>query len=165
MEPLTKNHRTDLAGRKILVVDDDRINIRIISGILKQEGYTLADANSGEQALQIYASFQPDLVLLDVVMPGINGFETCRRLKELYGSACAPIIFITAKNESDDVVEGFSAGGVDYLLKPFQAKEVVVRIRTHLQNQLLAEQQMALVEQLSQANEAKNKFLGMAAHD
>ncbi len=165
MDPLTKNQRTDLAGRKILVVDDDRINIRIISGILKQEGYTLADANSGEQALQIYASFQPDLVLLDVVMPGINGFETCRRLKELYGSACAPIIFITAKNESDDVVEGFSAGGVDYLLKPFQAKEVVVRIRTHLQNQLLAEQQMALVEQLSQANEAKNKFLGMAAHD
>ncbi|MBS0630978.1 MAG: hybrid sensor histidine kinase/response regulator [Verrucomicrobia bacterium] len=143
---------------KILIVDDDRINIRILSGILKSEGYELASAESGEKALDTYEQFKPSLVLLDVVMPGINGFETCRRLKAKYGDDCAPIIFITAKNESDDVVEGLTAGGVDYLPKPFQAKEVLARIRTHLQNRLL-------LEQLSKADAAKNRFLGMAAHD
>jgi len=154
-----------LKGLKILVVDDDRMNIRILGGILRAEGYVLADASSGEKALEVYREFLPNLVLLDVMMPGIDGFETCRQLKKDYGSKCAPVIFITAKNESDDVVEGLEAGGVDYLPKPFKAKEVLARIRSHLQNQLLSEQKQALVEQLSQANAAKNRFLGMAAHD
>ena len=155
----------DLTGRKVLVVDDDRLNIRILGGILKKEGYVLAEADSGEKALEVYAAFQPHLVLLDVMMPGIDGFETCRRLKKLHGEKCAPVIFITAKNESDDVVEGLGAGGVDYLPKPFKAKEVTARIRAHLQNQILSEQQQMLVEQLSRADAAKNRFLGMAAHD
>ena len=154
-----------VAGRKVLIVDDDRLNIRVLGGILKGDGYVLADANSGENALELYASFRPDLVLLDVIMPGIDGFETCRRLKRDYGDKCAPVIFITAKNESDDVVEGLGAGGVDYLPKPFKPKEVLARIRSHLQNQILSEQQKLLVEQLSKANAAKNRFLGMAAHD
>src|SRR5688572_14745313 len=70
-----------LTGRKVLIVDDDRLNIRILGGILKGEGYTLGEADSGERALEVYQEFQPDLVLLDVMMPGIDGFETCRRLK------------------------------------------------------------------------------------
>ena len=155
----------NLSGRKILIVDDDRLNIRIIGAILKNERYVLAEAGSGERALELYAAFQPDLVLLDVVMPGIDGFETCRRLKDRYGDGCAPIVFITAKHESDAVVEGLTAGGADYLPKPFEAREVLARIRTHLRSQLLAEQQKALVEQLNKANAAKNRFLGMAAHD
>lgn len=154
-----------LKGRRILIVDDDRLNIRILGGILKPENYELAEAHSGESALEAYEQFRPDLVLLDVVMPGINGFETCRILRKRLGDACAPIIFITAKNEAEDVVEGLTAGGVDYLPKPFRAKEVVARIRTHLYNRLLVEKQQSLVEQLSRANAAKNKFLGMAAHD
>jgi two-component system sensor histidine kinase/response regulator len=155
----------DLKHRKILVVDDDRLNIRILAGILKGEGYTLVEANSGERALLAYADFLPDLVLLDVMMPGIDGFETCRQLNRIYGGNCAPVIFITAKNESDDIVEGLVAGGVDYLPKPFKAKEVLARIRSHLQNRILAEQRKQLVDQLSNANAAKNRFLGMAAHD
>ena len=155
----------EVKGRKILVVDDDRLNLRILGGILRGEGYLLAEGDSGERALELYAQFRPNLVLLDVMMPGIDGFETCRQLKRLYGDKCAPVIFITAKNESDDVVEGLGAGGVDYLPKPFKAKEVIARIRSHLQNQLLVEQQKMLVEQLSRANADKNKFLGMAAHD
>ena len=161
--PTTKPH--DLKGRRILIVDDDRLNIRILGGILKGEGYTLADADSGEKALESYAKFLPHLVLLDVMMPGIDGFETCRQLKKSYGDDCAPVIFITAKNESDDVVEGLSAGGADYLPKPFKPKEVLARIRSHLQNQMLAEQQKQLVDQLNKADAAKNRFLGMAAHD
>src|SRR4051812_35230821 len=96
----------DLRSRKVLVVDDDRLNIKILAGILRGEGYALEEASSGEKALEAYANFHPDLVLLDVMMPGINGFETCRQLKKIYGDKCAPVIFITAKNESDDVVEG-----------------------------------------------------------
>jgi two-component system sensor histidine kinase/response regulator len=155
----------DLKGRRILAVDDDRINLRIIGGILRNEGYEIAEAASGEIALEVYPTFQPNLVLLDVMMPGIDGFATCRTLKKAYGDKCAPVIFVTAKSEADDVVMGFDAGGVDYLTKPFRPKEVVARIRTHLSNQQLVEQQKDLVDQLSKANAAKDRFLGMCAHD
>ena len=155
----------DLKGRRILAVDDDRINLKIIGGILRHEGYEIAEAASGEQALEVYAAFRPNLVLLDVMMPGIDGFTTCRTLKTTYGDKCAPVIFVTAKSEAEDVVMGFDAGGVDYLTKPFRPKEVVARIRTHLSNQQLVEQQKHLVDQLSKANAAKDRFLGMCAHD
>jgi len=154
-----------LAGRKVLIADDDRLNIRILGGILRSEGFVLGEAASGEEALEVYAKFQPDLVLLDVTMPGIDGFETCRRLRTEYGANCAPVIFITARSDSDDVVEGLVAGAVDYLPKPFKPKEVLARIRSHLYNRILSEQQKLLVDQLSKANQAKNRFLGMAAHD
>ena len=165
MEHPALSTQSEFAGRKVLIVDDDRLNIRILTGILKSEGYLIADADSGEKALEVYSVFAPDLVLLDVMLPGINGYEACRELKRLYGDNCSPIVFITAKNEADDVVEGLAAGGADYLAKPFQKKEVVARIRTHLRSQMLAYQQKMLVEQLSKANAAKNRFLGMAAHD
>ena len=155
----------DLKGRKILIVDDDRLNLRILTGILRPDGYTLAEADSGERALEVYAQFRPDLVLLDVMLPGLNGFETCRTLHRTYGAETAPVIFITAKSESDDVVEGLTAGGIDYLPKPFRPKEALARIRTHMHNRLLVEQQRLLVEQLNKADAAKNRFLGMAAHD
>lgn len=155
----------NLQGRKILMVDDDRLNLRILRGILQNEGYVLAEADSAETALANYDQFLPDLVLCDVILPGMNGFEACRELRRRYGAQAAPVMFITAKQESDDVVEGFSAGGVDYVMKPFRQKEVLARIRTHLQIGLLMDQQQTLVEQLSRANAAKNKFLGMAAHD
>jgi two-component system, sensor histidine kinase and response regulator len=148
----------DLKGRSILVVDDDRVNLKIIGGILRHEGYEITEAASGEQALEVYSEFRPNLVLLDVVMPGIDGFTTCRTLKKTYGETCAPVIFITARSKADDIVMGFDAGGVDYLTKPFRPKEVLARIRTHLSNQLL-------LEQLSKANAAKDRFLGMCAHD
>jgi signal transduction histidine kinase len=165
MESKAKSPAVDLKGRKILIVDDDRLNLRILGGILKTEGYVFTDASSGERALEIYATFKPDLVLLDVMMPGVDGFETCRQLHRRYGDDCAPVIFITAKSASDDIVEGLEAGAADYLPKPFKPAEVLARIRSHLQNQFLAEQQKLLVGQLSAADAAKNRFLGMAAHD
>jgi signal transduction histidine kinase len=146
------------ANPRILIVDDDRINARILRGILGSDGYEVTDVGSGEAALDAYPQFAPDLVLLDVMLPGIDGFETCRRLKSRYAEACAPVIFITAKSDSADVVTGLEAGGVDYLPKPFRPTEALARIRIHLQNRLL-------VAQLSKANEAKNRLLGMAAHD
>ena len=147
-----------LAGSTILIVDDDRLNIHILKGILQSEGFRIAAAESGEELLARYPDIEPDLVLLDVVLPGLDGFATCRELHRQHGAATAPVIFITSRSDSDDVVAGFSAGGVDYLPKPFQPREAVARIRTHLQNR-------QLLEQLSRANAAKNRFLGMAAHD
>lgn len=164
-KPAALSPASTLAGRRILIVDDDRVNLRILGGILKADGYTLVEAASGERALELYETTRPDLVLLDVIMPGINGFDTCRQLRQRYGAECAPIVFITAQSDSDDVVEGFNAGGVDYLPKPFQANEVLARIRTHIFNRQLAKEQRQLVEELSRANSAKNRFLGMAAHD
>lgn len=148
----------NLSQRRILIVDDDRMNIRILQSILQKEGFEIAAADSGESALEQYPAFRPHLVLLDVILPGIDGFETCRRLHATHGDGTAPIIFITAKAESDDVVAGLAAGGIDYLPKPFRPKEAIARIRIHLQNRLL-------LKQLAAANTAKNKFLGMAAHD
>lgn len=163
--PFPVTAKLDLRGRKVLVVDDDRLNARILTSILRPGGYIVTQTDSAEKALELYATFNPDLVLLDVVLPGLNGFDACRQLKSMYGDACAPIIFITAKRESEDVVEGLTAGGVDYLPKPFRPKEVLERVRVHLQNRVLIEQQQKLVAQLSSANAAKNRLLGMAAHD
>jgi two-component system sensor histidine kinase/response regulator len=165
MSSPVESPRPELAGRRILIVDDDRLNVRILSSILKPEGYELLAAHSGEEALAVYDQFKPDLVLLDVMMPGMNGFEVCRTLRDRHAANLAPVIFITAKSESDDVVEGLEAGGVDYLPKPFKGREALARLRTHLHNRLLNEQQRQLVAQLSTANHAKNRLLGMVAHD
>ena len=154
-----------LKGRKIMIIDDDRMNIKILGNILDTEGFVTKDGGSGEEALTLYDEFKPDLVLMDVVLPGIDGFAVCRELRTRHGDNAAPVIFITAKTESDDIVEGLAAGGVDYLPKPFRRKESLARIRTHLQNKLLIESQKALVDQLKTANQAKNRLLGMAAHD
>jgi two-component system sensor histidine kinase/response regulator len=154
-----------LRGRKVLVVDDDRVNRRILGCILETAGYAVSEASSGDEALARYTEIRPHLLLLDVEMPGIDGFATCRTLKAAHGAACAPIIFITARNSPEDVAEGLEAGGADYLPKPFRPREVVARIKAHLHNQFLADQQKQLVAQLSAANAAKNKFVGMAAHD
>ncbi|HEX2099342.1 MAG TPA: hybrid sensor histidine kinase/response regulator [Candidatus Synoicihabitans sp.] len=146
------------ANSTILIVDDDRVNIHILRGILKPDGFRIEAAESGEELLERYPKVMPDLVLLDVMLPGIDGFATCRELRRRYGAETAPVIFITAKAESEDVVEGLSAGGVDYLPKPFRPKEALARIHTHLQIR-------RLMEQLTRANAAKNRFLGMCAHD
>src|SRR6218665_2509958 len=114
----------DLKGRKILLVDDDRLNLRILQNILRTEGYVLETADCAETALTAYEAFSPDLVLFDVMLPGLNGFEACRELRRRHGQKSAPVMFITAKQEAEDVVEGFGAGGVDYILKPFRQKEV-----------------------------------------
>lgn len=134
------------------------MNLRILENILSSAGYAFCTAESGEAALASYETYRPDLVLLDVVLPGIDGFETCRRLRAEHGAACAPVLFITARSGSEDILEGFNAGGADYLPKPFRAKEALARIRIQLENRLYS-------AQLRQANEAKNKFLGMCAHD
>ncbi len=149
----------------ILLVDDDRTSIRTLEEILKKEGYNLRYAPSGEAALVEYEHRQPDLLLLDVMLPGIDGFEVCRRLRDKHGEGCAPVLFISASAENMKQNDGFRAGGVDYLAKPIQAKDALLRIRAHLGVHLYARRQQRLADELGRANEAKNKFIGMCAHD
>ncbi len=127
-----------LKDRKILIVADDRAKVFYLTEILSPEGYQVADVNSGAAALDHYAQFEPDLVLLDVELPGPSVFELCRSLKNSHNSGDgAPIIFITSKRDAEEVVvEGLAAGGVDYLAKPFRKQEILARIRVHLRNRL-----------------------------
>ena len=135
------NEKTDLRGMKVLIVDDTAINIDVLRQTLAPEGYEISVATSGEQALKITPRFVPDLILLDIMMPGIDGFETCRQLKCNDSTKEIPVIFISAKNETDDIVKGFSLGGVDYIVKPIKQAEVLARVETHLQLQFLKKEQ------------------------
>ncbi len=142
----------DLTGAKILLVDDNSTNLKVLRQTLEVEGYNISVATTGEQGLKIAGSARPDLILLDVVMPGMDGFETCRRLQQEAATQETPVIFITAKGETREVVEGFQAGGVDYVLKPFQTEEVLMRIKTHLERALLARVLAEKNRELAQKN-------------
>jgi PAS domain S-box-containing protein len=118
---------------KILVVDDATANLQLLTNLLTEHGYTVYPASDGELALAFVRSTLPDLILLDIRMPGMDGFEVCRRLKADERTRSLPIIFISILEDERDKVKGFQAGGVDYITKPFQPEEVLARIRTHLQ--------------------------------
>ncbi len=123
----------DLSGAKILVVDDVRANIDVLCQALEAARFQVMVASSGEVALDLAQRFAPELILLDVVMQGLNGFEVCRLLKQGDRTRSIPVIFLTARDDTTDLIEGFAAGGVDYVVKPFQKEEVLVRLRTHLE--------------------------------
>ncbi|MBE7504516.1 MAG: sigma-54-dependent Fis family transcriptional regulator [Verrucomicrobiales bacterium] len=116
----------------VLVVDDLPDNGNLLRQTLEPQGYEVLLAPDGEAALRIAREAYPEVILLDVIMPGLDGFETCRQLKRIDTTRAIPVIFITARDETESMIEGFRAGGVDYITKPFQAEEVLVRVRTHL---------------------------------
>jgi len=116
----------------ILIVDDTPANLRVLLDTLSQQGFQVLVARSGERALEQVQHARPDLILLDVVMPGLDGFETCRRLKADPNGQEIPVIFMTALSDTTDKVRGFEAGAVDYVTKPFQQEEVLARVTTHL---------------------------------
>ena len=123
----------DAVVAKLLLVDDERKNLDVLIGILEPKGYDIAVALQGEAALDLVRQIMPDLVLLDVMMPGIDGYETCRRLKSDAATRDIPVIFLTAKVEVSDIVMGFEVGAVDYVAKPLRAAELLSRIDTHLE--------------------------------
>lgn len=123
-----KDRRDDV----VLVIDDDRTNILIIIDTLQAEGLTVISARNGEMGIKRALFSRPDLILLDVMMPGIDGFETCRRLKSEPETQAIPILFMTALNDEDNKVKGFDVGGVDYITKPVGQRELMARVKTHL---------------------------------
>jgi len=142
---------------KILIVDDNPVNLKVLSDALEPEGYRILAAPSGEVALKIAAKGEPELILLDVMMSGMNGLETCRRLKEDEATRDIPVVFISARGEMESVCEGFRAGGVDYITKPFHAEEVLVRVENHLKHVRVTRELLQKNRELTSANESLQK--------
>ncbi|MGN6358153.1 MAG: response regulator [Novosphingobium sp.] len=118
----------------LLIVDDDADTRRLLVDFALGEGHVAEAVGSGEEALLLLETVQPDLILLDAVMPGLDGFETCRKIKAREGSAHIPVIFMTGLSETEHVIQGLAAGGVDYVTKPLVLDELAARIRVHLAN-------------------------------
>jgi len=136
---------------RILVVDDTTANLDIMVQLLEPEGYNLAIATDGEKAIKVARHFRPDLILLDVMMPGMDGFDTCTAMQADPDLRNIPILFVTARKEPAAIEQGFRCGGRDYITKPFQHAEVMARIRTHIRLYKLIQSQVALIGQLRKA--------------
>ena len=137
----------------ILIVDDNTANLQMLSQLLKENGHRVRPVSSGQQALQILESFPSDLVLLDVKMPDMNGYTVCEHIKAKPANENLPVIFISAADDLDAKIEGFEVGGVDYITKPFEEREVLSRVSTHLRMHYLQQQLNEKVQQLEQANQ------------
>jgi len=142
----------------ILIVDDNLKNLEVLTKILKEEGFLISLAQDGGEALDQLNNITPDLILLDIMMPEMNGLEVCRRIKQNDKLKEIPVIFVTAKNQTEDLVEGFKAGGVDYISKPFQRDELLVRIKNHLELTGSRKRIIAL-------NRTRDKIYSIIAHD
>jgi DNA-binding NarL/FixJ family response regulator len=130
----------------VLVVDDAPDSLGLLTDTLDSAGYTVLIATDGESALHLVSQITPDLVLLDAVMPGLDGFETCRQLKQNPALLHLPVMFMTGLSETEHVVSGFAAGGVDYVTKPIVVEELLARIRVHLANARNAQGQRAALD-------------------
>ncbi len=145
------NQQAKTPKESILIVDDTPVNLHLLTRILTNQGYDVRLAQDGHTALASARAKPPDLILLDIMMPEMDGYEVCEELKADKNTTDIPVIFISAMNEVLDKVKAFSIGGVDYITKPFQAKEVVARVNTHLTIRHL---QKSLQEQNAQLQEA-----------
>ncbi len=175
---------------RILIVDDILKNIQLLGTVLRDAGYETAFATNGKDALDVLSKNQFDLILLDVMMPILNGYDTCIQIRNTLHLTEIPIIFLTAKDDQESIVQGLEAGGQDYVIKPFNEKELLARIETHLElahkrrelaqmNELLEEKVNERTAQLQQANskleafnqrilnleKAKSNFLGLISHE
>ncbi len=130
----------------VLIVDDTPDNLSLLHTMLEQAGYIVLVATDGQTALERVAKFTPDAILLDAIMPGLSGFETCRLLKTNPLTQYIPVIFMTGLTESEHVINGFEAGGVDYVTKPIKPSEVLARLATHIQNARLASQNRQVID-------------------
>lgn len=135
----------------VLIVDDVLDNLAVLHDALDESGYTVLVANSGAKALQIAADTQPDIILLDAIMPEMDGFQVCNKLKENIDTRDIPIIFMTGLTEAEHVAAAFQAGGTDYVTKPIRPKEVLARISSHLQAARMMSQARGALDAFGQA--------------
>ena len=147
----------------LLLVDDEPVNLRVLKQLLAND-YQLIFARNGEEALKLTETRQPNLILLDVMMPGLTGFEVCRQLKQQADTRHIPVIFVTALNDEHEETEGFEAGAVDYITKPISPAIVKARVKTHLslvQADELLDSRLQVVQRLGRAAEYKDNETGM----
>lgn len=144
---------------KILVIDDDVFICKVVTSILKEDGLDVTTIHSGEEAANLMVCEKPDLILLDVVLPKMDGYATCKLLKEDPDTAEIPIIFITSATDLSSIVKGFSAGGIDYIPKPFSPVELSARVKAHLKNKLMTDLLRITNDELAAANEKLETML------
>ena len=149
----------------ILVVDDNPKNIQIVALILREFKYKIIIAVNGQNAIDLVNRTRPDLILLDVMMPGMDGFEACRIIKMDVKNENIPIIFLTALSEKVNIVKGFEMGGVDYIVKPFNKDELLTRIKTHLELKFTRDKLNKTTSDLIELNRIKDKMFSIIGHD
>src|SRR5260221_1374875 len=142
----------------LLVIDDQEVNIQVVGAVLGKLGFEILPATTGPQALKRLSIRRPDLILLDLLMPEMDGFELCRRIRRNPEWAGIPIIFVSSADDKDLIVRAFESGGVDYITKPFNHAELISRVRTHVALK-------AARDELKQLAEDKDELLGILTHD
>jgi signal transduction histidine kinase len=152
-------------GDLVLIVDDNPNNIQVVATIMAEYGYEMGIAMNAAEAYKFLEANTPKLILLDVDMPEINGFEVCSALKKDLMYKNIPIIFLTAKNDKEDVVNAFDLGAVDYITKPFNSKELIARVRTHLSLKKTKDELEKKNLELEKALEMKDEFLSLVSHE
>lgn len=150
--------------RLILVVDDQHQNLQLVASVLNPL-YNLVLTDKGEKALPYALKKRPDLILLDIMMPEISGFEVCRQIRQQPELNTIPVIFLTAKTEEDDILHAYEVGGVDYITKPFRTRELLARIDAHITLKEQHESILRLNSELAEINKQKDKLLSVIAHD
>lgn len=148
------NPKLEQSQGTVLVVDDAPDTLRMLCDALADEGYTVLVARDGQQALARLDVVTPDAILMDGVMPGLTGFETCQRIKNHAAWSAIPVIFMTGLSETADVVAGFEAGGVDYVVKPVRIEEVLARLATHVRNARAAREAIRVMQHGQVAGDA-----------
>lgn len=157
----------NLTNRKahILVVDDNPANLQLASSILKLKSYDVTTALGGNQALEMLKTIKPDLILLDIMMPDLNGYEVCERVKNDPLTSDIPVIFLSAIKHTESIIKGISIGAVDYISKPFNKDELLVRVKTHIKLKLSTDIIKKQNQKLERLNEEKNSLMQITAHD
>jgi len=149
----------------VLIVDDNSNNLKIIAITLRELNYRLVIATNGQSAIEMVDKTRPDLVLLDIMMPGMDGYETCEIIKSKKENENLPIIFLTALNEKANIIKGFEVGGVDYITKPFNKEELISRVETHLELKFTQDALKKNTKYLSDLNSLKDKMFSVIGHD
>lgn len=163
---------TKLKDNLILIVDDTKLNLKLLSHVLDSEGFDHVKAENGQQAIDLATKHTPDLILMDIMMPDMDGYEAVKNIKSRDGLEDIPVIFLSALSETDDKIQAFKYGGVDYITKPFQKEETLARIRTHLKIRMLQKQLNERIDilkdrevELSRLNKKKDDLVRMVSHD
>ena len=149
----------------ILAIDDEQLNLELIRFILERHGFQYAGTNDDEQVIPLLEKKLPDLILLDIVMPRVDGFEMCQKIKSYKEYRDIPIIFLTGKVQVKDKVKGFEVGGVDYVTKPFNEQELLARIKTHVELVTARKQIEQQAENLQRSNQLKDRMFSIIGHD